>query len=90
LNAARSAAPQLLRGLLVDIVPDDWLEQVEALGCFSLHCDQRGVTQAVEGLAGRIPILCYTVNRPELIRELLTCGVSAVVTDRIDLIAPDA
>ena len=90
LEAARSAAPQLLRGLLVDIVPDDWLEQVEALGCFSLHCDQRGVTQAVEGIAGRIPILCYTVNRPELIRELLACGVSAVVTDRIDLIGPDA
>jgi glycerophosphoryl diester phosphodiesterase len=90
LEAARGAAPRLPRGLLVDTVPDDWLEQVEALGCFSLHCAQRGVTNALQQAEGRIPILCYTVNRPKLVRELLACGVSAVVTDRIDLIAPDA
>ena len=89
LEAARDAAPQLLRGLLVDTVPNDWLEQVESLSCFSLHCDRHDVTNALGYVAGRVPILCYTVNQPEVVRELLTCGVSAVVTDRIDLIAPD-
>jgi glycerophosphoryl diester phosphodiesterase len=89
LEAARSSAPQLPRGLLVDTVPDDWREQLEALGCFSLHCGQRGVSQALERAAGRVPILCYTVNRPAAVRELLARGVSAVVTDRIDLVAPD-
>lgn len=89
LEAARAGAPQLLRGLLVDTAPDDCLEQVESLGCFSLHCHHRGVTDALERVARRIPILCYTVNRPEVVRELLACGVSAVVTDRIDLVAPD-
>ena len=89
LRAARDAAPQLLRGLLVDTIPTDWLKQVDSLGCFSLHCDQHGVMDALERVAGRIPILCYTVNRPEVVRELLIGGVSAVVTDRIDLIAPD-
>jgi glycerophosphoryl diester phosphodiesterase len=89
LDAARGAAPGLPRGLLVDTVPDDWREQVEALGCFSLHCAQRSVTNALQRAEGHIPILCYTVNRPKLVRELLACGVSAVITDRIDLIAPD-
>jgi glycerophosphoryl diester phosphodiesterase len=89
LEAARSAAPQLPRGLLVDTVPNDWREQVEALGCFSLHCAERGVTEALQQAKERIPILCYTVDQPAVVRELLACGVSAVVTDRIDLIAPD-
>jgi len=89
LKAARDAAPRLPRGLLVDTAPEDWREQVHALDCFSLHCDQRGVTNALEQTAGRIPVLCYTVNRPEAVRQLLACGVSAVFTDRIDLIAPD-
>jgi glycerophosphoryl diester phosphodiesterase len=33
-------------------------------------------------------VLCYTVNRPPLARKLLALGVSALVTDRLDLIPP--
>jgi glycerophosphoryl diester phosphodiesterase len=90
LEATREAAPQLPRGLLVGEAPDDWREQVERLRCFSLHCDQRAATGTLleQAMAARCPVLCYTVNRPDEVRELLSLGVSAVVTDRLDLVPP--
>jgi glycerophosphoryl diester phosphodiesterase len=90
LEAARKAVPRLPRGLLVDATPDDWREQVERLGCFSLHCAQRAVTSTLLAQAGaaRCPVLCYTVNRPDEVVKLLSLGVSAVVTDRLDLVPP--
>ncbi len=90
LEAAREATPQLLRGLLVAQIPDDWLDQVHRLGCFSLHCEQRAATVALleDAAAAGYPVLCYTVNRPQLARRLLSLGASAIVTDRLDLISP--
>jgi len=90
LEAAREVAPQLARGLLVTEVPDDWLEQVKRLGCFSFHCHQRAATPSLldETTTAGYPVLCYTVNRPRVARRLLSRGVSAIVTDRLDLISP--
>ena len=90
LEAAREAAPQLARGLLVTEVPDDWSEQLDRLGCFSLHCEQRAATVALleEVADAGYPVLCYTVNSPRVARRLLSLGASAIVTDRLDLIAP--
>ncbi|HEY0590111.1 MAG TPA: glycerophosphodiester phosphodiesterase family protein, partial [Pseudoduganella sp.] len=34
-------------------------------------------------------LFCYTVNTPERAREILSLGVDAFCTDRIDLIGPD-
>ena len=39
LRAAQTAAPSLRRGLLVKDPPADWLDRIERLDCFSLHCD---------------------------------------------------
>ncbi len=91
LAAARSAAPQLPRGLLLDAVPDDWHARMTALGCLSLHCNQarldertaQGIVQAGYGLA------TWTVNDPDAARRLFAWGVDAVFTDRLDLIGPD-
>jgi len=90
LEAAREAAPQLPRGLLVTEVPDNWRKQVDRLGCFSLHCDQRAATASLlkEATTAGYPVLCYTVNRTQTARQLLLRGVSALVTDRLDLISP--
>jgi glycerophosphoryl diester phosphodiesterase len=90
LEAARDAAPQLQRGLLVAEIPDDWRDQAYRLGCFSLHCEQRAATAALlhDAAAAGYPVLCYTVNRPHVARRLLSLGVSAIVTDRLDLIPP--
>ena len=89
LAAARASAPDLPRGLLVGPVPVDWEEQVDALGCVSLHCSHKHLTQA---LARSVKdagywLFCYTVNDPRRARALFDWGVDAFCTDRIDLIA---
>ena len=90
LEAAREAAPLLPYGLLVTDVPLDWREQVDRYGCFSLHCEQRAATASLlrEATTAGYPVLCYTVNRAQKARQLLSRGVSAIVTDRLDLISP--
>jgi glycerophosphoryl diester phosphodiesterase len=90
LEAAREAAPRFPRGLLVSDPPSDWRAQLDRLGCFSLHCEQRAATASLlkEATAAGYPVLCYTVNRAQTARQLRSRGVSAIVTDRLDLISP--
>lgn len=91
LAAARIAAPQLPRGLLLDAVPADWHARMTALDCASLHCNQarlderaaRAIVDAGYGLAA------WTVNDPDAARRLFAWGVDAVFTDRLDAIGPD-
>ena len=92
LAAAREAAPDLLRGLLFERVPDDWREQTAALGCVSLHASHRHLDEAlVRSIkAAGLFILAYTVNELERARLLASWGVDTLCTDRIDLIGPRA
>ncbi|RQS05699.1 glycerophosphodiester phosphodiesterase [Burkholderia sp. Bp9002] len=93
LQHAREAAPDLPRGMLYEAVPDDWRAQVvDALGCVSLHADHTRLdgplVRAIK--AAGLRILVYTVNDLERARQLVSWGVDAVCTDRIDLIDPHA
>ena len=90
LAAAREAAPELPRGLLVEVPPEDWLKRLRRLGCLSLHCSRRHFGRRLLDEAHRegVPLLVYTVNDPEDAIQLLRSGVAAVLTDRIDLL-PD-
>jgi len=90
LDAARIAAPHLPRGLLIDDVPDDWLEQARRLECVALHANHRKLDQALVAqiLAAGLWLMVYTVNQPERALELKQWGVDAICTDRIDLIGP--
>jgi glycerophosphoryl diester phosphodiesterase len=92
LAAARRAAPDLPRGLLVDRVPADWPDRLLALGCVGLHTNHQHLA---EPIARSIKdagywLFCYTVNVPERARQIRAWGVDAFCTDRIDLIRPDA
>lgn len=91
LAAARAAAPQLPRALLVEALPDDWEERARALGALALHVSHRRLTraQAAAVKAAGFGLFCYTVNDPARARELLGWGVDAFCTDRIDLIGPE-
>jgi glycerophosphoryl diester phosphodiesterase len=86
LAAARTAAPQLLRGLLVKAVPADWAARMAALACVSLHAEQSRLTEptvrAVK--AAGVPLMAYTVNDPARARELRAWGVDALVTDDVE------
>jgi len=90
LEAARRAAPELPRGLLFVAPPADWLQACRRLGGYSLHCSRRHFTPALlgEARAAGVPLLLYTVNDPGDALELLQQGVSAIFTDRIDLLPP--
>lgn len=88
LGAARRAAPELRRGLLVEVIPGNWRELCERLGCACLHCDAaRNSTAAIEAVVeAGVPVVCYTVNDPEVAGTLLALG-ACVITDRLDLIS---
>lgn len=91
LEAAMIATPELPRGLLLDRWQENWRELTSALGCVSIHLNYRQLDAARTAAlkAAGLHILVYTVNNPARARELLTWGVDAICTDRIDIIGPD-
>jgi len=91
LLAARAAAPGLPRALLVDDVPEDWQEELERLGCVSLHADHERLSPALARAVKDAGywLFCYTVDEPERARQIFDWGVDALCTDRIDLIGAD-
>jgi glycerophosphoryl diester phosphodiesterase len=91
LVAAKAAAPGIPRGLLIDAIPADWQQRVEALAAVALHTNHQHLTaeQAHAVKQEGTGLLCYTVNDPARAREIMAWGVDAFCTDRIDLIGPD-
>ncbi len=91
LAAARSVAPELPRGYLVDKIPRDWQDTMKRLACIALHCNRKSLTgdlaQEIHG-AG-YSILLWTVNDPAEAQRLLAMGADCLVTDALDRIGPD-
>lgn len=91
LTAAREAAPGFPLGWLVDRIEPGWQDEMTALDCVSLNCNQAHLTQA---LAREIKdagywLICWTVNDSADAQRLFDWGIDAMVTDRLDLLAPD-
>lgn len=91
LEEAARVAPELPRGMLFSRIPKDWLTRMKALGCYSLHCNYRRLGPEVLGMAAGqgVPIVCYTVNDTDEAHRLLAAGVTALITDRPDLLPPE-
>ena len=92
LAGARTGAPALPRGLLLDQMPVDWLDTARMLGCVAVVCkhtlwDAATVTQA-KGAGLRC--LSYTVNDEGEAQRLLDLGMDGIITDRVDLFSPAA
>lgn len=91
LLAARDRAPSIPRGYLLDRIPLDWQARLQENGAVALHTNHMHLTakqtRAIQD-AG-YGVFCYTVNEPARAREILSWGVDAFCTDRIDLIAAD-
>jgi glycerophosphoryl diester phosphodiesterase len=90
LGAAREAAPQLPRGLLLTRLPPHWREMLRDLECAALHANHRTLRQRVvqEAHAAGCSVLVWTVNDRRSARRLFAWGVDCLVTDRLDRIAP--
>ena len=91
LAGAQAAAPELPRGLLLESLWDGWLPYALSLGCVAVVCDQvlwtPEVMAAVHGAGLRA--LAYTVNDPQEAGRLWSLNIDGLITDRIDLFAPD-
>jgi glycerophosphoryl diester phosphodiesterase len=91
LAAARRAAPELPRALLMHDLAPDWADRCKALGCVALDANhnvlgERVIAQAhAEGLR----VLAYTVNDPDRADELAGWGLDCLITDAVDVIEAD-
>ena len=90
LAGAKAVAPDLPRGLLLENLPDGWLEQARSLDCAAVVChyslwDSASVGQ-VQALGMRA--LSYTVNDESVAQHLIALGTDGIITDRLDLFSP--
>jgi glycerophosphoryl diester phosphodiesterase len=91
LESAREVAPQVPRACLMSELPPDWERRAQSVEAIAIHTNHKHLTQALaqEVRAAGYGLFCYTVNEPRRARELLSWGVEAFCTDRIDLFKPD-
>ena len=90
LQAAQAAQPHLPRGLLLDTLPEDWLQTAQRLACSAVICQHRlwtPVTVAQARSAG-LKTLSYTVNDIASVQRLQGLGLDGLITDRVDDFAP--
>ena len=90
LQAARDAAPQLPRALLLDGLREGWFEQARSLGCSAVVTAYALMDAAlIAQLHGSgMRALVYTVNDPAEAHRLLALGIDGLVTDAVDRFAP--
>tara|TARA_B110000879_G_C10962780_1_gene428243 strand:- start:44 stop:763 length:720 start_codon:yes stop_codon:yes gene_type:complete len=87
LEMVRSFSPEQPIGLLMDKWDEDWQGKVDNLNCFSVHMNQRHITQPrIDALKeSNVKIMSYTVNRLSKAKKLLAMGVDGVFSDYADL-----
>ncbi len=91
LAGARDTAPDLPRGLLIDSWPDNAIEQATQLGSVALIGNYTlwDAARVAQAHAAGLRALSYTVNDASVAAHLLRLGTDGVITDRVDLFAPD-
>ena len=90
LAAARDAAPELPRALLLRRLPADWGGRLASLGCIALDADYRALTAEIVAAAhgaGR-RVMAYTPNDPKEVARIVGWGVDTVITDAVDRVKP--
>ena len=88
LAAARRAAPEIPRGLLLRRPSRGWRQWAEDLACWSIHCNHRNLDRrtAEQVLKAGYHLLAYTVNDAGRAERLFNWGVEAVFSDYPDRI----
>ncbi|MEY2685483.1 MAG: hypothetical protein RJA09_2628 [Pseudomonadota bacterium] len=90
LVAARLAAPDLPRALLVDTLRAGCLDEAVALGCVALVCNHAlwDAELVAQARSRGLRQLSYTVNDEWAAERLLALGTDGIITDRVDVFAP--
>ena len=90
LEAARSSAPELPRGLLINELWQGWLETAQQLACVAVVLKHTLVdaTLVQRVHAARLRIGVYTPNDVPDVDRVRAAGVDMVVTDAVDVYSP--
>lgn len=90
LAAARDAAPELPRALLLEAMQPGWVEQALGLNCVAVvgHHPLWNASTAKQAQSAGLRTLAYTVNAADQAQTLLTLGLDGLITDRVDLFKP--
>jgi glycerophosphoryl diester phosphodiesterase len=88
LGAARGAAPEFARALLLDEIADDWRQRAEAVDATGINTSGRRLTapRAVEIRKAGYALSVYTINDGDVARALVGMGVQCIITDAPDTI----
>lgn len=88
LAAARAAAPEFARAILLDAVGQDWRSRAEALGAVGVNANGKRLTapRAVEIRSAGYALGVYTINDGAVARALVGMGVDCIITDAPDVI----
>lgn len=88
LAAARAAAPDFARALLLDEIRDDWRARAEAVGAAGVNTNGKRLTapRAVDIRKSGYTLSVYTINDGDVARALVGMGVDCVITDAPDVI----
>lgn len=87
LAAAREAAPDLPRGLLIDTLWDGWFDKAMSLDCCAVVANYAlwDATSVARVHGAGLKCLSYTVNDEWAVQHLLALGTDGIITDRVDL-----
>ena len=90
LAAARLAAPELRRGLLVETLWDGWQAAAKALGCQALIAERSLWNATLRDKVQEMGLraLAYTVNDPLQAQRLIRLRLDGIITDRVDQFLP--
>ncbi|NDY89998.1 glycerophosphodiester phosphodiesterase [Ideonella livida] len=90
LAAARAAAPDLPRALLLETLRPGWLRTAESLGCVAVVTHHRLMqpTLRAQLRAAGMRALVYTVNEPEEARRLVALGIDGLISDAVRTFDP--
>lgn len=92
LAGAQQAQGELPRALLLDTLPQGWLETALQHECVAVVCNQAlwDTASVTQTKSAGLRCLSYTVNDEWAAQRLLQLGTDGIITDRLDLFAPNA
>lgn len=88
LVAAREAAPEFARAILLGKIDENWQARAEEVGAAGVNTDGTKLTavQAVEIRKAGYALSVYTIDDGDVARALIGMGVDCVITDAPDVI----
>ncbi len=88
LAAARDAAPEFARALLIDELKDDWRGRALAVEAVGINTNGKRLTapRAVEIKQAGYLLSTYTINDADVARVLVAMGTDCIITDMPDVV----